>query len=85
MLLAVTTDRFNWKNYCSELEGYSSNHAERYADVTCSKDFEVSIAAAQTEANQFAVADGSTMFQLSALVVAGYFVKWLAFDSFDAR
>ena len=43
--------------------------------MTCSKDFEVSIAAAQTEANQFAVADGSTMFQLSALVVAGYFVK----------
>ena len=37
--------------------------AEKYADMTCSRDFEVFIAAAQIEANQLAVADGSTVFE----------------------
>ena len=37
--------------------------AEKYADMTCSRYFEVFIAAAQIEANQLAVADGSTAFE----------------------
>ena len=38
-------------------------HAGKHADMTCSRDFEVFIAAAQIEANQLDVADGSTVFE----------------------
>ena len=37
--------------------------AEKYADLTCARDFEVFIASGQIEANQLAVSDGSTVFE----------------------
>jgi len=37
--------------------------AEKYADMTCSRDCEVLIASGQIEANQLAVSDGSTVFE----------------------
>ena len=37
--------------------------AEKYADMTCSRDFEMFITAAQIETSQLAVADGSTVFE----------------------
>ena len=37
--------------------------AEKYADLTCACDLEVFIANAQIEANQLAVADGTTVFE----------------------
>ena len=37
--------------------------AEKYDDLTCARDLEVFIASAQIEANQLAVADGTTMFE----------------------
>ena len=37
--------------------------ADKYADLTCARDLEVFIASAQIEANQLAVADGTTVFE----------------------
>ena len=37
--------------------------AEEYADLTCARNLEVSIAGVQIEANQLAVADGTTVFE----------------------
>ena len=53
----------------SSLGSYSKyverSNAEKYADLTCARDLLVFIASAQIELNQHAVADGTTVFELT--------------------